>query len=186
MESKFVECTRLENYQLDRAEVIHRTKLKSDFVPYGPTSTTGVKTTAPFKIIVPREDVCADLRDSYLEIETQVIKNDETSYADDDAIQPNNLSRISLFREMTLSSFDSKNLERVESVYLASLMYKLLSDNGEDMMTLYKKTSGAIDDTKRNRQLNDTPEKSTIFVRVYSKVVFGLIIHLDKINYGLG
>ena len=57
-----------------------------------------------------------------------------TRYDNDDAIQPNNLFGISLFRQMALYSFGNKKLEDVENVYLASLMYKLLSDNEEDMM----------------------------------------------------
>ena len=76
---------------------------------------------------------------------------------------------------MALYSFGNKKLEDVENVYLASLMYKLLSDNEEDMMCVYKKElTNAIDTTKRNRLLNDTDEKGTIFVRVYLKDVFGL------------
>ena len=87
---------------------------------------------------------------------------------------------------MILKSFGAKVLETIDHVFLSSLMYKLLSDN-EDLMIIYKKeTSGAIDDTKRNRMLNDTPEKGTIFVRIYLKDVFGFIAHLDKIYYGLG
>ena len=39
---------------------------------------------------------------------------------------------------------------------------------------------------KRNRMLNDTAEKGTIFVRVYLKDVLGFISHNDKINYGMG
>ena len=55
------------------------------------------------------------------------------------------------------------------------------------MMINYKKeTTEAIDPTKRNRLLNDTPKKSTIFVREYLKDVFGFIAHLVKMNYGLG
>ena len=188
MEDKFVEITKSENYQLDRPEFIERTKIKSDYVAYRPTSLVAVNGTSPFSIIIPREDVFADPRDSYLEIETQIVKRaDDTLYADNDAIQPNNLYGISLFREMILKSFGTKVLETVDHVYISSLMYKLLSDNEEDMMTIYKKeTSGAIDNTKRNRMLNDTPEKGTIFVRIYLKDVFGFIAHLDKINYGLG
>ena len=88
---------------------------------------------------------------------------------------------------MSLSSFGSKKLETVDHVYLASLMYKLLSDNEEDMMIIYRKeTTGAIDNVKRNRMLNDNDEKGTIFTRVYLKDVFGFIRHLDKINFGLG
>ena len=54
-------------------------------------------------------------------------------------------------------------------------------------MILYKKEeANAIDETKRNRLLDDTDEKGTIFVRVYLKDVFGFVNHMDKINYGLG
>ena len=188
MEDRFVEITKSNNYQLDRPEFIDRTKIKSDYVAYRPTSLVAVNGTSPFSIIIPREDVFADPRDSYLEIETQIVKRaDDSLYADNDAIQPNNLYGISLFREMILKSFGTKVLETVDHVYISSLMYKLLSDNEEDMMTIYKKeTTGAIDNTKRNRLLNDTDEKGTIFVRVYLKDVFGFIAHLDKINYGLG
>ena len=56
-------------------------------------------------------------------------------YADGDAIQLNNLySGLSLFRQMALYSFGNKKLEDIENVYQASLIYKLLSDNEEDMM----------------------------------------------------
>ena len=120
-------------------------------------------------------------------METQIVKNAyDTLYADGDAIQPNNLFGISLFRELSLSSFGSKKLETIDHVYLASLIYKLLSDNEEDMMVIYKKeTTGAIDNVKRNRMLNDNDEKRTIFTSVYLKDVFGFIRHLDKINFGL-
>ena len=188
MESNFVEITQSANYQINRVETIDKTKFKSDFVAYRPTSLVAVNGTSPFNIVIPREDVVADPRDSYLDLEVQVNKSaDDTLYADNDGIQPNNLFGISLFREMLLKSSGSKLLESVENVYLSSLMYKLLSDNEEDMMINYKKeTTDAIDNTKRNRLLNDIPEKGTIFVRVYLKDVFGFIAHLDKINYGLG
>ena len=66
-------------------------------------------------------------------------------------------------------------------------MYKLLSDKEEDMMIIYKKeTTGAIDNVKRNRMLNDNVEKGTSFTRVYLKDVFGFIRHLDKTNFRLG
>ena len=188
MESNFVEITHSENYQLNRVEIFDKTKLKSDFVAYHHTSLVAVNGTSPFNIVIPREDVFADPRDSHLDLEVQVNKSaDDTLYADNDGIQPNNLFGFSLFREMLLKSFGSKLLESVENVYLASLMYKLLSDNEEDMMKNYKKeTTAGIDTTKRNRLLNDTPEKGTVFVRIYLKDVFGFIAHLDKANYGLG
>ena len=64
-------------------------------------------------------------------------KTDNISYANGNAIQPNNLFGISLLYIvfiMALYSFRNKKLEDFENVYQASLMYKLLSDNEEDMM----------------------------------------------------
>ena len=189
MATNFIEVTTSDNFQLDRPEMIDKTLLKSDFMPYRPHSIAGINDTAPFNITISRQDAFIDIRDSYLEMEVLIVHNvnANTRYADGNDIQPNNLFGISLFRQMALYSFGNKKLEDVENVYLASLMYKLLSDNEEDMMCVYKKElTNAIDETKRNRLLNDTDEKGTIFVRVYLKDVFGYVNHMDKINYGLG
>ena len=140
METKFIEITKSENYDLAKPELINRTKLKSDFAQYKPTSLTGVNTpNSIIKISIPREDVFIDIGDSYLELEVDVLKaaDNRTQYADGDTIQPNNLFGISLFHEMSLSTFGNKNLERVDQCYLASLMYKLLSDNEKDMIIVY-------------------------------------------------
>ena len=152
-----------------------------------------VNGTSPFNIFIPREDVYSDPRD--IELEVEIVKNAPPAppatdrYANGAAIQPNNLFGISLFRERSLKSFGSKVLETIDNVYIASLMYKLLSDNEEYMMINYRRDSGngtIIDETKRDRLIDDTPEKGTIFTRIYLKDVFGYMAHLDKINYGMG
>ena len=57
--------------------------------------------------------------------------------------------------------------------YIVSLMYKLLSHKEGDLMVDYKKKpSDANDTTKRNRLLNGTPEKGTIFTRIHLKDIF--------------
>ena len=61
MENGFEEITQSSNYQLDRPEVIDRTKLKSDSFPYRPKSLVAVNRISPFNILIPREDVFADL-----------------------------------------------------------------------------------------------------------------------------
>ena len=57
MESNFEEITQSENYQLNRVETIDKTKLKSDFVAYRPTSLVAVNGTSPLNIVIPREDL---------------------------------------------------------------------------------------------------------------------------------
>ena len=144
MEPNFVEITQSENYQLNRVETIHKTKFKSDFVAYRPTSLIAVNGTSSFNIVIPREDALADLRHSYLDIEVQTVKRaDDTLYEDNDGFQPNNLFPLSLFREMTLKWLGSKLLESIESVYLSTLMNKLLFNNAEDMMVNYKKRNNS-------------------------------------------
>ena len=92
----------------------------------------------------------------------------------------NNLFGISLFRQMALYSFGNKKLEDVENVYQASLMYKLLSDNEENMMVVYKKelTNAMSIQQNETDYLTTLHEKGTIFVRVYLKDVFGFVNHL--------
>ena len=48
MENGFEEITQSSNYQLDRPEVIDRTKPKSDYIPYRPTSLVAVNGNSPF------------------------------------------------------------------------------------------------------------------------------------------
>ena len=129
-----------------------------------------------------REDIFADPRYSYL-VETQTVKN-----ADGDANQPNILFGITLFREMSLSSFGSNKLESINHVDFAWLMYKLLSDNEEDTMTKYKKETPEqlIIQNEIDCLMILRKKYSLVFGRVYLKGLFGFKRHLDKINYGLG
>ena len=62
MESKFLEVTTSDNYQLDKPEIINRTLIKSDYVQYRPT-TIDFNSNAPFRILIPREDVFIDIRE---------------------------------------------------------------------------------------------------------------------------
>ena len=74
MAEKFIEITTSENYQLNRPELINKTKYKSDFVAYHPTSMVAVNGTSIFIYVIPKEDVFSDLRDSYIELEVEIVK----------------------------------------------------------------------------------------------------------------
>ena len=95
--------------------MIDKTLLKSDFMPYRPHSIAGINDTAPFNVTISRQDAFIDIHDSYLEIEVHIVKNANplpdppTRYVDNDAIQPNNLFGISLFRQMSYIVSGTKN-----------------------------------------------------------------------------
>ena len=88
MATNFIEITISENFQLDRREMIDKTLLKSDFMPCRPHSIAGINDTAPFNITISRQDAFIDIRDSYLEMEVQIVHNvaANTRYADGNAI----------------------------------------------------------------------------------------------------
>ena len=52
MATNFIEITTSEKFQLDRPEMIDKTLLKSDFMPYRPHSQAGINDTAPFNITI--------------------------------------------------------------------------------------------------------------------------------------
>ena len=121
MATNFIEVTTSENFQLDRPEMIDKTLLKSDFMPYRPHSIAGINDTAPFNITISRQDAFIDIRDSYLEMEVQILKTDNTLYADNDAIQPNNLFGISLFRQMAYIVSVTRNWKMLK-MYIKHLL----------------------------------------------------------------
>ena len=70
-----------EKYFLDRP--IH----KQDFIQYKPSSLATVNNTnTAININIPREDAYITLQNSFLGIEFEVLKNDNTKYADNDQL----------------------------------------------------------------------------------------------------
>ena len=50
--NKFYRSNNIRYFQLDRPEMIDKTLLKSDFIPYRPHSIAGINDTAPFNITI--------------------------------------------------------------------------------------------------------------------------------------
>ena len=178
-------------FQINRAVLLDRTLFKKDFRRYYPPSIATINNTnTTLTIDIPREDSYIDLHDSYLKLEIQVVKNaDDTLYADGNGICLVNLGPVALFSEATLSNSSQKKLEHVEQVYQATLMHKMLSSGEGELMTYFEKDTqdaAVVNTERRNRLLNNTPEKGTLFVRIPLKDIFGYVYHQDKITYGLG
>ncbi len=178
-------------FQIDRPVLIDRSLFKKDFRNYEPPSLATINTTnSIISIDIPREDSYISLHDSYLKIELQVVKNaDDTLYADGNGICLVNLGPIALFSQATLTTSSGKMIESVEQPHITTLMYKMLSDGEGDLMTYFEKDTqdaAVVNTERRNRLLNNTPEKGTVFVRILLKDLFGYVEHQDKITYGLG
>ena len=112
--------------------VLERDILKTDYVKYSPLNLSDPnRVNSLVTIFIPKSDLYMCLRDSYLVVEFEVLKRDGaqagTRYADGDEIALTNFGQVALFSEAKLTTHSGKHLERVETLHIVSLMYKLLT-----------------------------------------------------------
>ena len=161
---------------LNKKAILDKTLLKSDYYSYRPPTMTAINTRGTILTIdIPKLDVPITLEDAYLEGEISVVKAaDNTRYADGDGIQLVSNALQSLFDEISLKNSSNQTIDPPIS-YSAGLMLRMLKSSDEEMMSNFRKddVDGVIETTKRDRLLNDTPEKGTIFLRSYLRD-FGL------------
>ena len=166
--------------EYDLSRPIH----KMDFIRYSPGSlATANDNNTNIKISFPREDAYISLQNSYISLEFEVLKNDNTRYADGDAIGLVNFGPVALFSEAKLETSSGKLLEKVENLHPIGLMYKLLTSSKGTSELVY----GFEDNqTVRRQELtNRKTEKGTYFVRIRLTDIFGFATQ-HKVTYGLG
>ena len=133
-------------------------------------------------VSLPREDAYICLQNSFRSLEFEVLKNNNTRFADDE-ISLVNFGPISLFSEAKLTTSSGKHLEKVDNLHPISLMIKLLTSTSQTSQLLY----GFDESTTIRRQelTNNKNEKGTFFVRIKLKDLFGFADQ-EKITFGLG
>ena len=165
-------------YTLDKP--IH----KIDFIKYSPSSLATINNNnSNISISLPREDAYICLQNSYISLEFEVLKNDNTRYANGDEISLVNFGLVVLFSEAKLTTSRGKHLEKVANFYPICLMYKLLTSSQQTSQLMY----GFEESTTIRRQelTNIKTEEGTFFVRIKLKDLFGFADE-EKIIYGLG
>ena len=157
---------------------------KIDFIKYSPSSLATINNTnSNTTISFPREDAYICLQNSFISLEFEVLKNNNTRYADGDEIGLVNFGPISLFSEAKLTTSSGKHLEKVDNLHLISLLYKLLTSTKSTSQLLYGFEENLS--VRRQELTNNKNEKGTFFVRIKLKDLFGFA-HQEKITYGLG
>ena len=130
---------------------IDRPILKINFKQYHAQSNSNFNTADSYiKIEIPREDSHISLYESYLQIEVDVLKNDNTRFVNGSRISLVNMGVLALFSEARLSTSSDKTLESINHLHIGSLMYKLLTSPKDysDPLSGFEK-----DLTKREEQL---------------------------------
>ena len=169
-----------ENYEVDRRI------LKCDYIRYSPAEISTINTAnSQIYINIPREDSVISLLNSYIELNFDVIRVDNSNrYVDANEIRLVNLGPIALFSNYKLTTSSGKHLEEISHAHIVSLMYKLLTSckDGDDLSIGFDRNRD-----KRKRALtNNKNIKGRCHIRIYLKDIFGFAEHQEKGTYGLG
>ena len=96
---------------------------KIDFIKYSPRSLATINNAnSNISISLPREDAYICLQNSYISLEFEVLKNNNTRYANGDEICLVKFGPIVLFSETKLTTSSGKHLEKVDILHPLSLM----------------------------------------------------------------
>ena len=173
-------------FKLSGKYEINRDILKCDYIRYSPSEISTINTAnSQVYINIPREDSVISLLNSYLELNFDVLRADNSNrYVDNNDIRLVNLGPIGLFSNYRLTTSSGKHLENIDHAHIVSLMYKLLtSSKGSDDLSI-----GFDRDRirRRNELTNNKNIKGKYHIRIYLKDVFGFAEYQEKGTYGLG
>ena len=123
------------------------------------------------------------LQHSFISVEFEVLKNDNTRYANGDEINMVNFGPVALFSESKLTTSSGKHLEKIDNLHPICLMYKCWTSSQQTSQLMY----GFEESTTIRRQelTTNKTEKGTFFVRIKLKDLFGFADQ-EKLTYGLG
>ena len=156
---------------------------KFDFNKYSLGSLATINNSnSNISIIFPREDAYICLQNSFISLEIEVLKNDNTRYADGDEISLVNFGPVALFSEAKLTTSSGKHLENVDNLHPICLMHKLFTSNQQTSQLMYGFEESQA--TRRQELTRNKTEKG-FFVRIKLKDLFGFVDQ-EKITYGLG
>ena len=135
---------------------------KIDLIKYSPSSLATVNNAnTNISISLPREDAYICLQNSYISVEFEVLKNNNTRYADGDGISLVNFGPVALFSETKLVTSSGKHLEKVDNLHPFCLMYKLLTSQQQTSQLMYGFEESVT--IRRQELTNHKTEKGTFF-----------------------
>ena len=181
--------TRFSSYQifnLSQKHAVDRTILKCDYNRYTAPSLSLVNgENNQIFIDIPRDDSAISLKDSYLDLDFNVINrsvaHNRDVYGEHNRLV--NLGSMVFFIKYRLTSSSGKEIEEIDNAHVICLMHKLISSSrdSDDLSSGFHRSIGV-----RERELtHNKTTKGNCHVRIYSKDIFGFAEHQDKCTYGL-
>ena len=172
-------------FKLNGKYEINRRILKCDYIRYSPSENSTINTpNSQIYINIPREDSVISLLSSYLQLNFDVLRADNSNRYGDVDIRLVNLGLIALFSIYKLTTSSGKHFEEISHAHIVSLMYKFLSSSrGSDDLTI------GFDRSCDRRQRELTTNKNNngkYHLRVYLRDIFGSAEYQELATYGLG
>ena len=169
-----------EKYEIDR-------RIQNcDYIRYSPSEISTINTpNSQLFINIPREDSVISLLHSYMEVNFDVLRADNSNrHVDANDIRLVNLGPIAFFSIYKLTTSSGKHLEEISHAHIVSLMYRLLSSSkGSDDLSF----GFDRDRNRRKRELtNNKHIKVKYHLRFYLGDIFGFSEYQEKGSYGLG
>ena len=70
-------------------------------------------------------------------LDFDILKQDDTRYADDDQTSLLNFGSVALFSEAKLTTSSGKNLEKVDDLHIKKIMHKLITSQQQTSEVMY-------------------------------------------------
>ena len=172
-------------FKLSEKNEIDRKILKCDYIRYSPFEISTINTpNSQIYINIPREDSVISLLNSFIEINSDVLKAATSNrYADADDIRLINLGPIALFSNYKLTTSSGKYLEDIDHAHIVSLVYTLLSSSrdSDDLSIGFDRNR----DKRKRELLNNKTQKGKFCLKIYLKDVFSCAEYQETGTFGL-
>ena len=142
----------IENYEVDRRI------LTCNLFRYSPAETSTISSPkSQIYINIPKEDGVISLLNTYLKLNSEVIKKtDKNRYVDGKDKRSINLGPIALFSIFKVTTSGEKHLEDISHAHMVSLKYKLITSakDSDDLSIVFDRDRGRRrDETTRNKNV---------------------------------
>ena len=170
--------------------------IEYEHIEYNPIAGTGLNNSGDIMITIELQDIFTHPSESFLVIEGQLLKNDDTLYADADNVSITNNGLMYLFKRIRYD-LSEKEIESVQNPGQATTMLGLLKypddfSKSQGLNQLWFKDTNTEASRANNLGFNlrqdyiiRTPNpKGTFSFRVPLKHIFGFCEDYNKIIYG--
>ena len=173
------------DFKLDTIYGYNKDIHKSKIIKYKPSNLATMNTyNNNINIILNREENHLNLRGSYLEIEFVVSDDAGGVFAIVANVRLVYYGMMALFSSVKFETSGGRTIEYLDHCHPNLLMYKLLTSTGDEYESGFVRNQGNRDSQLKGEHI--AAQRGHMYMMINMSDLFGFIIDLEKIIYGLG